>query len=123
MDKILVVVLGTVLIGLISWWFFGDKHQVAVESEQVGGEQSATITVNGGYSPAVLSLHVGTPAKITFLRTDPSSCLEEVIMPDFGIAEKLPVNKPFVVTILPKTVGEFSYTCGMRMFSGKITVV
>ena len=123
MDKILVLLFGSVLIGLIAWWFFGNKHHVAVESAQTGKEQTASITVDGGYSPAVLSLKVGVPAKITFLRKDPSSCLEEVIMPDFGIAEKLPVNVPFVVTILPKTVGEFTYTCGMRMFSGKVLVV
>ena len=123
MDKILALLLGAALIGLIGWWFFGDKHDVVVLSERTAGEQSATITVNGGYSPAILSLKVGTPAKITFLRTDPSGCLEEVIMPDFGIAEKLPVNEPFTVTILPKTAGEFTYTCGMRMFSGRIQVV
>ena len=122
MDKLLVLIFGSILIGLISWWFFGNKNHVAVMSERQGSDQTAVITVDGGYSPAVLSLKVGVPAKLTFLRKDPSSCLEEVIMPDFGIAEKLPVNQPFVVTIVPKLVGEFTYTCGMRMFSGKIQV-
>ena len=122
MDKLLVLVFGIILIGLISWWFFGNKHHVAVVSEQQGSDQTATITVDGGYSPAVLSLKVGVPAQLTFLRKDPSGCLEAVIMPDFGIAEKLPVDQPFIITIVPKTVGEFTYTCGMRMFSGKIQV-
>lgn len=123
MDKLLVVLGAGILIGLISWWFFGNKNHVAVESEATESEQTATITVDGGYSPAVLSLKVGVPAKITFMRKDTSGCLEEIIMPDFGVAEKLPVNEAFSVTIMPKVTGEFTYTCGMRMFSGKIVVV
>ncbi|MDL2341904.1 MAG: cupredoxin domain-containing protein [Patescibacteria group bacterium] len=123
MDKLLVVIAGILSITAIAWWFFGNKQQIAIASEQTASEQTATITVDGGYSPAVLSLKAGIPAKITFLRKDPSGCLEEVIMPDFGVAEKLPVNEPLVVTILPKAAGEFTYTCGMRMFSGKIQVV
>ena len=122
MDKILVIITAAALISLIIYWFFGPKNLVAVASDQTGNDQSATITVDGGYSPAVLSLKAGIPAKITFLRKDPSSCLEEVIMPDFGIAEKLPVNQPFTITINPQEIGEFTYTCGMRMFSGKIQV-
>ena len=122
MDKLLVIVAAAILIGLIIYWFFGPKNLVAVASDHIGSDQSATITVDGGYSPAVLALKAGIPAKITFLRKDPSGCLEEVIMPDFGIAEKLPVNQPLTVTINPEKVGEFTYTCGMRMFSGKIQV-
>ena len=123
MDKLIVILASSALISLIAWWFFGNKNHVAVASEAAGSEQTATITVDGGYSPAVLSLKVGVPAKITFLRKDPSGCLEQVIMPDFGVAEKLTVNKPLTVTINPATVGEFTYTCGMRMFSGKIQVL
>ena len=108
MDKFIVVFASLALIGLIAWWFFGNKNHVAVESESAGNDQAATITVDGGYSPAVLSLKVGVPAKITFLRKDPSGCLEQVIMPDFGIAEKLTVNKPLTVTINPATLGEFT---------------
>lgn len=123
MDKVIVIVSALVLIGLIAWWFFGPKNQAIVESEQKGTDQSATITVDGGYSPAVLSLKAGVPAHITFMRKDPSGCLEEIIMPDFGIAEKLPMNEPFTVLINPSKVGDYTYTCGMRMFSGKIRVI
>lgn len=123
MDKIVVTAAVVTFIGLIVWWFFGDKHHEAVDSVQNDAVQTATITVDGGYSPAVLSLRVGVPAEITFLRKDPSGCLEEVIMPDFGVAEKLPLNQPFVVHIMPKKNGEFTYTCGMRMFSAKVRVV
>lgn len=123
MDKLLVVVISSVLVGLIVWWFFGNKHYDVVDSVQVDAVQTATITVDGGYSPAVLSLKVGVPAEITFIRKDPSGCLEEIIMPDFGVAEKLPVNQPHVVSITPQRTGEFTYTCGMRMFSAKVRVV
>ncbi len=123
MDKLLVITCGAALIGLIIWWFFGDKQYVAVDAVQDDAVQTATVLVDGGYSPAVLSLKVGVPAEITFLRKDPSGCLEEIIMPDFGVAEKLPLDLPFVVSITPHKIGEFTYTCGMRMFSAKVQVI
>lgn len=122
MNKLIVTLLAFGLISAIIWWFFGGKKANTAQAEQSDDLQTATITVDGGYKPNVISLSVGKPAKITFLRKDPSNCLAEIIMSDFGIAEKLPLNQPFNVTILPKTAGKFTYTCGMRMFSGYIEV-
>jgi plastocyanin domain-containing protein len=123
MDKILVVIFGAALIAAIAWWFYGQKNLTATDADQAGDVQTATIIVDGGYKPQLISLKVGKPTELTFIRKDPSSCLEEVIMPDFNINERLPVNKPFKVTIQPDAKGSFTYTCGMRMFSGTIEVV
>lgn len=122
MDKLFVLIGAAALSGLIIWWFFGKKKISNVHAVQTNEFQTATITVNGGYQPNVISLEQGKPAKITFLRKDSSSCLEEVIMPDFGVSTKLPVGEPFEVTIMPKKAGMFTYTCGMRMFSGQVEV-
>ncbi|MBC7707943.1 cupredoxin domain-containing protein [Polaromonas sp.] len=122
MDKLLVVVAAAGLIIAIGWWFFGPKNNQATAAEQGSDDQAATIIVDGGYKPAIVALQVGKPAHITFVRKDPSSCLEAIIMPDFGISETLQINKPLTVTFTPKKIGEFTYTCGMRMFSAKIQV-
>lgn len=123
MDKLLVIIFSVALIAAIAWWFYGKKNTTAVAAELTNDVQEATIVVDGGYKPNVISLQAGKPAKITFMRKDPSSCLEEVIMPDFNVNEHLPVNKPFTVTIQPDKKGSFTYTCGMRMFSGTIEVI
>lgn len=122
MTDILAIIISAAVIGLIAWWFFGKQDSPSVAAKQSGEFQTVTVTVDGGYRPRVVSLTAGKSAKLTFVRKDPSSCLEEVIMPDFGVAEKLPVNQPHEITIQPDKTGTFTYTCGMRMFSGQIEV-
>ncbi len=118
----LTLIISLVLIGLIIWWFFGNKTSTTVAAEQNNKQQLISVTADGGYSPQTISLKKNVPVQLTFKRKDPSSCMEEVLLPDFGIHQKLPLNKEQVVTFTPKTAGEFSYSCGMHMFFGKIIV-
>lgn len=85
-------------------------------------EKEVEITVSGGYQPAVISVPVGKTTRISFLRTDPTDCLSELILPDFRIKKELPLNRKVSVEITPKERGEFGYTCGMNMYRGKIIV-
>ena len=64
----------------------------------------------------------GVPATLVFNRKDTSNCFDEVVLPDFGIKTKLPVGKPYAVTIQPDAAGNFKYSCGMNMFHGEIIV-
>ncbi|MBI5135113.1 cupredoxin domain-containing protein [Candidatus Uhrbacteria bacterium] len=80
------------------------------------------ITVEGGYSPASIVLQKDKMTKITFLRKDPSPCLEEVVLSDFNIRKTLPLNQPVTIELTPRKTGEFPFSCGMNMFHGKIIV-
>jgi len=80
------------------------------------------IIVNGGYSPEVISIPKGKTTRITFIRHDANSCLEEVVLGDFKIRKHLPLNQPVTVEVTPQEKGEFGYSCGMNMFHGKIVV-
>ena len=116
MDKLLVAVFGTVGI-IFTYWFFLMKKEKEVESR---GE--VDITVSGGYSPEAVSIPLGKLTKINFLRTDPTDCLSEVVLPDFKIKKELPLNKKITIEITPQKAGEFGYACGMNMYHGKIIV-
>jgi plastocyanin domain-containing protein len=83
---------------------------------------SVDITVLGGYSPEVITVPLGKKTILNFLRKDESSCLEEVVLGDFHIRKTLPLNEKVSVEISPKKTGEFTYSCGMGMFHGKIIV-
>ncbi len=122
MDKILVLIGSMASIALIIWWFFGKSKTAAVAATGSKGMQTVQIVADGGYTPRTVSLKRGVPAKLVFLRKDPSSCLEEVVLPDFGVSQKLPLNKSYEVTIKPDKTGEFKYSCGMHMFFGEIVV-
>ncbi len=121
-NKLIVLAAAIGLIDQIVWWFFGKHAGEAVAATVADNEQSVEITVDGGYTPNVVTLKKDIPAKLIFLRKDPSGCLEQVVMPDFGISSTLPVNKPYVIEITPTVAGEFKYACGMNMFFGKVVV-
>lgn len=122
MDKLFVVVGSAGLIGLIVWWFFGKKDMVAVEATDMGEYQTVEIVVDGAYMPNTVVLQRGKLAKLVFLRKDVSGCFEEVVLPDFGVSQKLPVGKSFEINVNPDKVGEFKYSCGMHMFFGTVVV-
>ncbi len=115
-DKLIVTALG--IAGMAGvYWFFLMKR-----TKEVAVADAVDITVSGGYSPEVIAIPKGKPTTITFLRTDPNSCLEEVVLGDFKIKKQLPLNQKVSVTITPQKVGEFTYACGMNMYHGKIIV-
>lgn len=122
MVNLLVIVGALLLISFIVWWFFG-KHQVAESKATVtNGFQEVEVAVDGGYVPNTVVLEQGVPASIVFNRKDPSGCFNEVMFPDFGIHETLPIDQRFEVTIDTSKKGEFTYACGMNMFHGKVII-
>lgn len=117
MDKIIVGFFS--LFGIFAtFWFFLMKKETVVAVEN-----SVTIKVNGGYSPEVISIPHNATTTITFLRSDPSNCLEEVVLPDFKIRKFLPLHQKVTIEITPHEKGEFPFSCGMNMFHGKIIVI
>ena len=115
-DKTIVIIMG--LLGIFfTFWFFLMKKE-----KQVKVTDEVDIKVSGGYSPEVISIPKGKPTKINFLRTDPTECLSEIVLGDFKIRKELPLNKKVTVEITPQKEGEFTFTCGMNMYHGKIIV-
>jgi len=118
-NKILVTLAGLGLIGVELWWFLLSKPQ-SKKATATGGIQEVTITVDGGYEPSRIVVQAGQPVRLNFHRLDPSSCLEQVLIPDFHIAADLPVNVVTSVEFTPKKPGNYIFTCGMNMFRGEI---
>lgn len=115
-DKIIVSAAG--LLGIaFTYWFFLMRNE-----KEVKVSDSVDITVDGGYQPEVISIPQGKSTKLNFIRKDPSSCLEEVVLGDFKIRKTLPLNQKVTIEIKPERKGEFDYACGMNMFHGKIIV-
>lgn len=92
------------------------------KEKQIEVTDEVNITVEGGYSPEVISIPKGRPTKINFIRKDPTNCLGEVVLGDFKIRRKLPLNQRVSIEITPQKSGEFVYSCGMNMYHGKIIV-
>ena len=116
-----VLIAGVLLIGLILWYFFGERERIAAATGE-GGVQELRITVKGGYSPDLIVVKQGRPVKLDFYRDETASCSEEVIFGDFGIARPLPAFKTTSIEFTPDKAGEFTFTCGMNMLRGKLIV-
>lgn len=115
-DDILVAIFSLAGIGFTYWFFLMKKEDVVAVSGSVD------IIVDGGYKPEVISIPKNKTTSITFLRKDPSSCLEDVVLSDFKIRRFLPLNKKVTITLNPKKEGEYRFECGMNMFHGKVIV-
>ena len=115
-DKILVTLLGTGMVGFIWWFFFGRKEEEVIEGETIN------VLVDGGYKPAAIRIKKGKTTTLKILRKDPNSCLEEIILPEFKIKKFLPLNKEIEISITPNVEGEYGFHCGMNMYHGKIIV-
>lgn len=105
----------------IVWYFFGPKKRTAA-SVSSGGTQEVNIKVKGAYSPDVIVVKRGAPVRLNFYRDETSSCSEEVVLSDFGIARKLPAFQTTSIEFTPDKTGEFGFTCGMNMLHGKLIV-
>ena len=124
MDKILVTIFGIFGIAFTYWFFLMKKEKaLVVDSADSINSLQVDIIVDGGYSPEVISIPKGKTTKISFLRKDPNSCLEEIVISDFKIRKTLPLNQRVTIELIPQKTGEFVFACGMNMFHGKIIVV
>ncbi|MFB8788834.1 MAG: cupredoxin domain-containing protein [Potamolinea sp.] len=119
--KIGVTVGGLALIGAEVWWFLLKKPKTK-QAQLQAGIQELTVTVDGGYEPNYIVVEAGQPVRLNFFRKDANSCLDEVLLPDFGIATNLPLNTATPVEFTPQKPGEYQFTCGMRMFRGILEV-
>lgn len=118
MDKIFVGMATVSGIVFVYWFFLMKKEEEAVSV----ANDSVDIIVKGGYSPSVISIQKGKSTTINFIRRDPSSCLEEVVLPDFKIRKYLPLDQKVAIVVTPKKIGRYDISCGMNMFHGTIVV-
>jgi len=116
-----VLIGGAALIALILWYFFGERGAVAATAG-AGGVQEVNVTVKGGYSPDVIEVRQGRPVRLNFYRDEDSSCSEQVVFGDFGVARNLPAYKTTPVEFTPDRPGEFTFTCSMNMLRGRLVV-
>ncbi|MBY5280543.1 cupredoxin domain-containing protein (plasmid) [Aphanizomenon flos-aquae CCAP 1446/1C] len=119
-NKVAVTFGGLGIIGLQLWWFLLSKPKSQKAVATGGNIQEVNITVDGGYDPSRILVQAGKPVRLKFERKDPSSCLEQVIIPDFHIAADLPINQITTVEFTPEQAGTYLFTCGMNMFRGEI---
>ena len=127
----LVVLGGAAAIAWVNWYFFLAQRSSGAAVATAGGAAptsagatpapaEATITVDGGYSPALVRVKVGETVRLAFERKDTSGCSEEVVFPDFGVRKFLPTGRRTVIEVTPPKAGTYEFMCGMSMLRGRL---
>lgn len=120
--QIIGITLILVVIGLYAFWIWYTKNQQGVSAKTEGEAQVFDIIVKGVYTPNLIKAKLGKPIKINFKREESSECSRFVKFPDFKIRKELPEGKTVTIEINPEKKGEYSFTCDMSMYQGKLIV-
>lgn len=119
--NVIIIAGAVVATGLLAWYFFAPR--AARRATVADGVQVQTVTVRGGYSPAVVELEQGVPARLLFDRQEAGDCSSRVVFPDFKVNQNLPAYATTAVEFVPDRVGDFEFACGMNMLHGTVRVV
>ncbi|MEK7824610.1 MAG: cupredoxin domain-containing protein [Candidatus Eisenbacteria bacterium] len=124
MDPVAVgVTVGGVALALaVNLYFFSPWRAAVARSAAPEGPQEVRIAVRGGYQPPVIEVRAGRPVRLVFRREEVDGCSDTVLLPEWGIVQRLPAHQDTVVEFTPEKPGEFAFTCGMRMLRGKVVV-
>lgn len=121
-DRWAVLVLGVMLIAFIVWFFWLKRAKGVRAAETSGGYQEVMILVKGGYTPDAIIVQHGKPVRLNFRREETASCSDKVVFAEFQKIADLPTGEIVPVELLPKEPGEFTFSCPMGMFKGKLIV-
>jgi Cupredoxin-like domain len=92
------------------------------KSKQGVNVQRATIVIDGGYSPATVSVKARRPVQLTFIRKETSGCGDVLQFPGLGVKRTLKPGEKSVISFTPTKPGTIPFTCGMSMYRGQVVV-
>jgi plastocyanin domain-containing protein len=76
-----------------------------------------------GFEPADLRVKQGEPVELTITRKTDDTCATEIVIDEYKVKTKLPLNEAVVVNFTPSKSGVLKYGCAMqKMIGGKIYV-
>jgi hypothetical protein len=73
-----------------------------------------------GYHPSSAPAQAGEDLILVFLRTADNECVQEVLVD--GKKTELPLNKEVEIPTTMPTSGDLVFTCGMKMYEGRVAV-
>ncbi|BAR06405.1 E1-E2 ATPase [Scardovia inopinata] len=119
-QTIAIIAAAVAISAFILWYFFSPGK--AGYAQMQGNRQVAQVTVNGGYSPALIQIKEGVPTQLVFDRRETGECTSHVVFSDLGIDAHLPGNKITSVDLPALKAGEYPFACGMNMIHGMLKV-
>ena len=85
-----------------------------------GGQTVQMQVTDKGFEPANVTVKKGEPVTLVITRTTEKTCATEIVIDDYGVNTKLPLNKAVTVSFTPKTAGELKYGWAMGKMIGGV---
>jgi len=87
-----------------------------------GGKTVQLSVTPDGWVPATIQARKGEPLTLVITRRTERTCATEIVIKEYGINQKLPLDKAVTVTFTPTRSGQVKYACGMDMISGTLVI-
>jgi plastocyanin domain-containing protein len=85
--------------------------------------QSGTIVMSvtdQGFEPTDIKLKKGAPVTLLITRKTDETCAKEIVIDEYNIHTKLPLNQAVAVSFTPNKSGKLHYGCGMNKMVGGV---
>jgi len=128
MNKIVSIILATVLVIGIGIVFFGQLKnnpslngvQTAQNVEIRDGVQYVTINARGGYSPKVSTAQANIPTKLVVKTNETYDCSAALVIRSIGYQKILPQTGEEIIDLGSPQSGTLQGLCSMGMYNFKI---
>jgi plastocyanin domain-containing protein len=88
-----------------------------------GARRVELAVTDKGFEPSPVTVKAGEPLELLITRKTDKTCATEIVVKDYGIEKRLPLNEPVLVAFTPKAPGEIKYGCAMdQMIAGVLVV-
>jgi plastocyanin domain-containing protein len=101
-----------------------DSKQPEAAPAKPGESRTVALSVTEkGYEPSPITLKQGEPVKLVLTRTTDKTCATDIVIEEYNINTKLPLNQPVEVAFTPTKTGKLVYGCAMqKMLTGVFMV-
>lgn len=90
---------------------------------KVDGKRIEIKVTSEGYQPSPLKLKKGEPVVLAVTRTTDETCALDLVMPEYGIKQELPLNQKVEIAFTPNKTGSLKYGCAMEQMIAGVFIV
>jgi plastocyanin domain-containing protein len=94
----------------------------AKQEKSAGGESVAIRVTEEGFVPKEIRVKAGQPVTLAVTRKTERTCATELVLAEYHIDQKLPMNETVQIRFTPSKAGRLTYACDMDMIKGHIIV-